>query len=147
MKKIIILVLILALCLTFFSSCNIIEDAQNADALLKEFVGALGDRNFEKAATYVHSDANISKTDLEDMVNKFEAEFNLVLSSNVEYKELTQMYTHFSSTVIPKTQQTTYTIGYKVLIGERIFDLNAIVVEDLNGEGIMSFELVLGIGF
>lgn len=147
MKKIVIFILILTLCLTFFSSCNIIEDTQKADALLKEFIGALGDRDFEKAASYVHPDANISETDLEDMVNKFESDFNLALSSDIEYTELTQMYTHFSSTVIPKTQQTTYTIGYKVLIDERIFDLNAIVLNDLNGEGIMSFELTLGIGF
>lgn len=147
MKKIVIFILILTLCLTFFSSCNIIEDTQKADALLKEFIGALGDRDFEKAASYVHPDANISETDLEDMVNKFESDFNLALSSDIEYTELTQLYTHFSSTAFPKSQQTTYTIGYKVLIDERIFDLNAIVLNDLNGEGIMSFELTLGIGF
>lgn len=147
MKRIIVFTLILTMCLTFFSSCNLIEDTKNADALLKEFVKALGDRDFDKAATCVHPDANISETDLEGMVNKFESDFNLVLSGNVEYTELTQMYTHFSSTAIPKTKTTTYTIGYKVLISERIFDLNAIVIDDLTGTGIMSFELTLGIGF
>ena len=147
MKRIIVFTLILTMCLTFLSSCNPIEDAKNADALLKEFVDTLADRNFEKAATYVHPNANVTEADLEDMVNKFESDFNLVLSSNIEYTELTQLYTNFSATAIPKSQQTTYTIGYKVLIGERIFDLNAIVVDDLTGKGIMSFELTLGIGF
>lgn len=147
MKRIIIFTLILTLCLTFFSSCNLIEDTKNADALVKEFVKALSDRDFEKAASCVHPDANISESDLEDMVNKFESDFNLVLSSGVEYTELTQLHTHFSSSAFPKSQQTTYTIGYRVLIGERIFDLNAIVIDDLTETGIMSFELTLGIGF
>lgn len=147
MKRIIIFTLILTMCLTFLSSCNPIEDAKNADALLKDFVKALGDKDFEKAASCIHPDANVTEADLEDMVNKFESDFNLVLSSDVEYTELTQLYTNFSATAIPKSKTTTYTIGYKVLIGDRIFDLDSIVVDDLTGKGIMSFELTLGIGF
>lgn len=147
MKKFLSLALVLTFSLILLSSCNFIKDTQAADLMLKDFVSALVNKDYEGASAYIHPDVNINANDLKAMVEDMEATWQMNLSSGVEYVELTQMYTNYSATVIPKTEQTTYKIGYKVLIDGRKFDLNAVVFKSGDVMGIYTFKLTSGIGF
>ena len=145
MKRLVIFALIFTFCLTSLSSCTLVQDTQEAEALLKDFVSAIANKDFEKAMTYIHPASGITQTDLEEAITEFESNFNIDLSKGVEFQERTQLRTHSSSNVYPKQTQTQIFLGYNALIDGKTFDLEAVVCKNEGGFGILSFSLTMGI--
>ena len=145
MKRIITFALILTLCLSTLCSCELIEKANEAHAMVRDFVSALENDNWETAMTFVHPASGANAEMLENMVFRFESQCGADFSC-IEYVGQVDLYTN-SSIGFNGEKTIKHNVGRTIKIDGKTFELEAVVIENSAGRGILSFEIKMSVGF
>ena len=146
MKKIIVFILISVLCLSSFCSCELIEKANEAHVMVRDFISALEQGDFEAAMTYVHPASGATAEMLENMVLNLKDQCGVDIADGVEYVGQVDLYTN-SSVGVGGEKTIKHDVGRTIKIDGRTFEMAAVVLENSAGYGILSFEIKMSVGF
>lgn len=146
MKKIITFALVFILCFSTLCSCQLFEKAAEAQGMVYDFVSALENGDYEAATTYLHPDSTATADSLEEMILSLEEQHEIDFSNGVTFVQQTSSYTN-SSTGCDGEGTVQHDIGYTVEIDGKTFTLEAVVLENSEGLGILSFVIKMSVGF
>lgn len=140
MKKLIAIILLLTT--VFLFSCSTIDQvhskAAKANELAEQFCFALSFDDIEKAKEYLHPDLRFKKGNLENYLKEFEADNDIDFSNGVAIK------TRFSERIViydSRYNGDVYTVGIKMVIGNKVLKLYFIIVDNDKGYGLHDFGL------
>ena len=132
-----LLVSLTVLSLFLFSSCIPVDSGK---ATVEEFYTALGNDDFEKAATFIHPVKNTDTEELRRSIATLEDMHDIDFSDGIEFLQTLGVNTS-SFLNIPKGVTKTLNLTYLISISKKEFTLYVEIVEDPDGYGITSFTL------
>ena len=132
MKKVLILVFALVLCLAFIS-CG--KEKDKAKETAEAFLTSVSAGNFENAKTYLHPDSQI---DIEKYFNDKEARTGIDFQKGIKVMK----YTEYSYSVYDsEVNGSEYGLEMRITVDGKTFEINIDIVRNDNGYGIYEIDL------
>lgn len=138
MKRLLLLVLGIVLTISSFTGCAWYNDLMQpyyeerdlAYECAEQFILAIANDNFETARTYLHPEIRDVEDIPENRIYELEEKYNFDFSDGVIFK------TTIVGPIEIGTDDVEYNGGFKLIIGDEIFDLYFVVTKNDSGFGI-----------